>query len=88
MELTTAILSTALAVFNCFRGRIWDFFSSSPNYFCIFSRQAVIFQEKTPISPLKDGRNVETCERNPIIPPHPNERKSNSFEHHSKGAWD
>ena len=68
MELTTAILSTALAVFNCFRGRIWDFFSSSPNYFCIFSHQAVIFQEKTPISPLRDGRNEETCEKKSYNP--------------------
>ena len=53
-----------------------------------FSRQAVIFREKAPISPLRDGRNEETCERNPIVPTHPNERKSNSFEHHSKVAVD
>lgn len=53
---TTSILQTELAVLVCFRGRIWDFFSSSPNYFCIFSHQVVIFREKAPISSWRMGK--------------------------------
>ena len=81
MELTTAILSTTLAVFNCFRGRIWDFFSSSPNYFCIFSHRVVIFREKALISPLKDGRKEETCERHSTIIATPWQAKRQTRNH-------